>query len=469
MPDTSEFPLPAKPRISSGKFLLGCFAVLLLLVVAAVAIPWVLSTRQAKLRLAAVVKRVQARGEPLTTVELNDFYQPAKGRPDMTKEIIAALAICEDPNLQPLAKSLPVVGQGPDPPPVGQPWDQLLEAEAYLALQQEAIKTFHEVARKDGTARFPVDFTPGIATLLPKTQSIRSGARALSLQFHVHLHRGEISQGVDCVLAQIGLGRALEQEPTLVSQLVQLAIIGMAIDHTQTLVRQADVSNADLRRLQAGLRKVNFQASLKQGLAGERTICYTACLNPQQLADIQEMPQKGLARNIAEHQPQRLFDAAKMLEMNLQIAEGADKSLFQARSEALAADDDIRALASSPIGKLYYMMTLLLTPAYTSATNGFARVAASRDSADAALAAELYRRKNGKWPAKLADLVPEFLPAVPVDPFTNQPLLMKGTPEGFKVYSVGQDGKDDGGILASDMKAGTDVGFEMPVRNQKIP
>ena len=465
----TDFPTPARPKISSGKFLLGCFGVMLLLVVAAVAIPWVLSNRQAKLRLEAVVKRVKARGEPLTTVELNEFYQPAKGRPDMTKEIMAALAICEAPNLQPLAKGLPIVGEASEPPPLGQPWEQLPEAEAYLANLTEAVKTFHEVARQDGTARFPVDFTPGVATLLPNTQSMRSGARVLSLQFHVHLHRGQISEAVDCILAEIALGRALEQEPTLVSQLVHLAIIGVAIDSTQTMVRQVELADADLRRLQDGLRKVDFQASLKQGLAGERTICYTACLDPRQLADIQEMPGKGLAREIAQRQPQRLFDAAKMLEMNLRVTEGADDSLFAARREALAAEDDIRTLAASPIGKLYYMMTLLLSPAYTSGVNAFSRVAASRDSADAAIAAELYRRKNGAWPAKLDDLVPEFLPAAPIDPFTGQPLLMKATPEGFKVYSLGQDGKDDGGNLANDMKAGSDIGFEMPAGKQKTP
>jgi hypothetical protein len=461
-PAPEEFPLPARPRISSGRLVMGCLGVTLLVLVAAVAVPWLISNRQATAKLNAAVQRVKARGEPLTTAELNDFYQPVKGRPDMTKELMKALAICEAARIQPVAQSLPIIGQGADPPPRGQTWVQLAEVEKYLAGLQEAIGTFHEVARRDGTARFPVDFNPGIATLLPETQKVRDGARALSLQFHVHLHKDEISQANDCILAQFALARSLEREPTLVSQLVQLAIHGVALGNAQALVQQADVSDADLLRLQAFLRKLDLQASLKSGLVGERTISYSACINPQQMAEVMGAPQQGVARQIAERQPKRIFDAAKMLELNLRVTEGADDSIFKARKEALAAEDELRDLAGNLVGKLYYTMTLLLTPAYSSAVTAFARTAAARDSADAAIAAELYRRKHGKWPAKLDELVPEFLPVVPTDPFTNRPLVMKASEASFKVYSLGPDGMDNGGNLTNDQKPGTDMGFEMP-------
>ena len=456
-----EFPLPARPRISSGRMVMGCLGVTLLVLVAAVAIPWLMSNRQAAAKLNAAVQRVKARGEPLMSAELNDYYQPAKGRPDMTKEIMAALAICEAAGKKPSAASLPIVGQGGEPPPRGQPWGQLAEAENYLADQQGAIQTFHEVARRDGTARFLVDFTPGISTMLPETQRVREGARALSLQFHVHLHKDEFSLAADCILAQIALARALEREPTLISQLVQLVIHGMALGHAQSLVQQADIADADLLRLQAHLRRIDLRTSLKSGLVGERTICYTACMDPQQTAEIMGAPSQGVTRELAERQPRRIFDAAKMLEMNLQITEGADESIFEARKEALAAEDEIRGLAGNWVGKLYYTMTLLLTPAYNSTLTAFARVSAQRDSADGAIAAELYRRKNGQWPAKLDDLVPQLLPAVPTDPFTNRPLMMKAAPGSFKVYSVGADGVDHGGNLSTDLKPGTDLGFEV--------
>ena len=41
------------------------------------------------------------------------------------------------------------------------------------------------------------------------------------------------------------------------------------------------------------------------------------------------------------------------------------------------------------------------------------------------LAVELFSRKYGRLPQKLDELVPEFLPAVPVSPFTGKPLQIE--------------------------------------------
>jgi hypothetical protein len=62
-------------------------------------------------------------------------------------------------------------------------------------------------------------------------------------------------------------------------------------------------------------------------------------------------------------------------------------------------------------------------------------------------ASELHRRRHGSWPASLDQLVPAFLPSLPVDPITGQPLhyalqSASGMP---LLYSVGVDGIDNGG------------------------
>jgi hypothetical protein len=50
---------------------------------------------------------------------------------------------------------------------------------------------------------------------------------------------------------------------------------------------------------------------------------------------------------------------------------------------------------------------------------------ALRATARAGLAVEAYRRKHGKPPERLEQLVPEFLPTLPVDPRDGQPLRIK--------------------------------------------
>jgi hypothetical protein len=64
----------------------------------------------------------------------------------------------------------------------------------------------------------------------------------------------------------------------------------------------------------------------------------------------------------------------------------------------------------------------------------------------AAVAVERFRLAKGALPAKLDELVPDYLEAVPLDPFDGKPLRYSAIDEkSYKVWSIGFDGKDDGG------------------------
>ena len=74
-----------------------------------------------------------------------------------------------------------------------------------------------------------------------------------------------------------------------------------------------------------------------------------------------------------------------------------------------------------------------------------AKYDAIRQVARLGVAAEQYRFRHGKLPAKLDELAPEFIPAVPLDPFDGKPMKMKRTEHGLIVYSIGPDMVDNGG------------------------
>lgn len=79
------------------------------------------------------------------------------------------------------------------------------------------------------------------------------------------------------------------------------------------------------------------------------------------------------------------------------------------------------------------------------------------------LAVELVRSDTGRPPLALAEIVPGILPAMPLDPYSQQPLLLLRTPKGELIpYSVGHDGIDNGGNFTTD--AGTyyrQAGFDL--------
>ena len=61
------------------------------------------------------------------------------------------------------------------------------------------------------------------------------------------------------------------------------------------------------------------------------------------------------------------------------------------------------------------------------------------------LAVRAYHFDHGSHPQGLRDLVPEYLWAVPEDPFSGEPPIYRRTSTGYKLYSVGYNRRDDGG------------------------
>ena len=71
-----------------------------------------------------------------------------------------------------------------------------------------------------------------------------------------------------------------------------------------------------------------------------------------------------------------------------------------------------------------------------------------------AIALKRHELRHGKFPADLNALVPEFLAAVPIDCMDGKPLKYMLESDGaFRLYSVGKDGKDDGGDPTPESKA----------------
>ena len=57
----------------------------------------------------------------------------------------------------------------------------------------------------------------------------------------------------------------------------------------------------------------------------------------------------------------------------------------------------------------------------------------------AELAIQAYRDEKGSPPESLEALVPDFLPAVPDNPFDGQPISYERQEEGYRLYGAGPD------------------------------
>lgn len=97
-------------------------------------------------------------------------------------------------------------------------------------------------------------------------------------------------------------------------------------------------------------------------------------------------------------------------------------------------------LGGNAVGDVIYLMT---TPAIDGVLRQKSAEHLQVQTTATLLAMKAYQSKNGRLPAELKELVPQFLPALPMDDFDGKNL--RYAPEKKLLYSVSTNGKDDGG------------------------
>ncbi len=105
------------------------------------------------------------------------------------------------------------------------------------------------------------------------------------------------------------------------------------------------------------------------------------------------------------------------------------------------------------------VMAALLVPSGQGTFTATDREAARDTVLLTVLALELFAREHGHYPEKLDELVPDFLPAVPEDNHAppKTALRYQRDADGALIYSVGDNGTDDGGLF----EKAEDIGYRI--------
>ncbi len=123
----------------------------------------------------------------------------------------------------------------------------------------------------------------------------------------------------------------------------------------------------------------------------------------------------------------------------------ADLSALPIRDFKHISDFDQQTQVQFETDPIRLMLPKMMLPALTQAANSFQKNLVSCAAAAATCAALRFRADSGNWPTRAEDLVPKYLAAIPEDPWTGKPILMASDTSGFRMWSMGQDGRDDGG------------------------
>jgi hypothetical protein len=103
----------------------------------------------------------------------------------------------------------------------------------------------------------------------------------------------------------------------------------------------------------------------------------------------------------------------------------------------------------------YTWLVAMAMPNFTKAAQVTAQNQTLANEAFIACGLERCRLARGQYPETLDALVPQFAEKVPHDVIGGQPLKYHRTADGqFVLYSIGWNGKDDGGVPGKTMAEG---------------
>lgn len=384
------------------------------------------------------IAKARAAGDPVDLEAMNAFYPTSPAIDEATGHWLRATEIVGDPAFNSSTKGIPLFDgtRTVDEEEILRPGD-LERVTPFLDRYREAIDEVHAARRAGSVARFPLDFRDGIAMLIPHVQNLRSVNRLLELDLEVRLAQGDAEGAVEDLLSLIATSESLKNEPILVSQLVRIACLGVAVSALERTLARQEFSDEQLARIQQALARQQLHDSLKRALRGEQFFLIRVTQTNASTGDP--------AADWAQALPFRGADMAKGMELWRDVIDASDEGMLEALTATQEMEEEIDAVSKS-MDRFRYPTTVLLFPAVDASTKAFLRGEANVRLAETGVACERYRLAHDRLPAKLDDLVPEFLPVVSLDPFDGQPLRYRTADTGALLYSLGVDQLDDGGL-----------------------
>jgi len=293
----------------------------------------------------------------------------------------------------------------------------------------------------------------------------REAAQWLAGEAMVALRATNHAAATESLKALLALTELHREDPTLVNHMIPVAISGLAFDVSCVALQLPGWSEPQLAELQSAWERARLFDRMVMSMEGERAWVLTyfeqartngfgavwsqigpGTPRPVNLETVlEDYVLDPMYRHTWAEQDQRFF---------LQIYQGtleAMRAARQHRSWPKLASDLARTFQPMETGarglnRLRYRLSLMAVPNWKRATEVQFHAETQRSLCLTVLALRRYQLRHSQPPADLDALTPDLLDAVPVDFMDGQPLRYRVEVDGtWRLYSVGLDGKDDGG------------------------
>ena len=283
----------------------------------------------------------------------------------------------------------------------------------------------------------------------------RSLARLMRWQIPYEAYNGDIEKALSDCVALTKFGGHLQGHGLLIEQLAGIAIEGLANSVTFDLLDSFAVS-ADL--LKNTLQQLNEQFDTQKpviSLEAEKAFWY------DQIQWAFTDDGQGNGRMLARGMPYVVTDDWKQILWRFVSFNHPDrKDAVTTIDKYFMKADELFALSPRDLQnegidanewddalRLSYMLKEQGPAQYRVGQISW-RVKTGRQALLTVLAVMRYEKEKGEYPASLKELVKAgFLKKLPIDPYSNAPLVYRRIESGFIIYSVGMNLTDDGGVL----------------------
>jgi len=262
-------------------------------------------------------------------------------------------------------------------------------------------------------------------SVLPRLARFRALSRWVGSAAVLAAWDEDIDEAFDLISAQLHIASSLRREPLLITQLVRVAIGGMAFNVMQKVLDEDYPSDEYVPMVVAELDKLRDREPFARALEAEQCSILAH--------DRKFMAAMYVAR------PFRLLDESAYLEYMPQLIDLAVLPSYKSRDSLEKLEDELSGLSK------FKVSARLVIPAASRALETQDRLVAQCDLAEMAIYLKQFKMKTGSYPEKLDAIVLEYIRELPVDPFTGTPYVYRKEGDGFVLYSVGVNLADDNG------------------------
>jgi hypothetical protein len=401
------------------------------------------------------------------TVPTNNFSEPFRDYPNLMETVgmNSAVVVWKQDSLKRMYRSGPDEGDELT-------WSDFRAALAGNQLQVDAAGA----AVLSNPIAFNLDASHGSAMLLPHLAVLKNLTQRLGSRLVLALHDGDEGAAYTNLLAATRLVTAWRVEPAEISHLVCFADVKIVFAATWQALQTNNWPDDQLARLQAEWESVNLFTNLSEIVAFQRASLIAAydynrdeILHPSMpfkefLRETWPNPLNALDQFQSEWRERAFlqgdrYDEEKDVllfyrdrEINRRNAVLAPTWMQMRRLPGVTNEILFQSKYNSRVQVMENMHRVTMTFQRQGSTflGRAAEAEAERRVLITAIALERYRGKHGSYPSSLVELVPEFLPAEPLDFMDGQPLRYRLTDDGhFILYSIGVDCVDDGGKFPS--------------------